>query len=300
LRRVVRPSSHRPPAPFVVGAPRSGTTLLRLMLDMHDDLAIPPETGFGFLIGEPGHALTDPGAFLRAASALPTWSDLPLEERDLRARLDAVRPWSVAGGLRAVYGSYAALHGKPRWGDKTPVHARYMSAFAALLPEARFVHLIRDGRDVAVSIRDLPFSPGGIEAIAAEWRDAILGARRQAPALPHYREVRYEELVQEPERVLRELCAYLELDYQPAMLRAHERAASRHAELPPQRPGVGGAPVTREERARWHDLTRRPPDPSRVGRWRDELTGEERERFERVAGGLLAELGYGAGARTRA
>lgn len=279
------------PAPFVVGVPRSGTTLLRLMLDAHPALAIPPETGFGAVLADPAVVAAGPDELLHAVQALPTWPDLAFERDYLRARLARVRPWSAADGVRAVYALYAERHRKERWGDKTPIHCQHMTTLARHLPEARFVHIVRDGRDVAASVRSLPISPGSIEEIAADWRDQILDARRQAAELPHYREVRYERLVTEPEAVLRELCDYLTLDFDAAMLRAHERAEERHREMP-ERVLADGTHITHEERNRWHGLTLRPPDPSRAGRWRSALSGDERARFEAVAGALLGELGY--------
>jgi hypothetical protein len=283
------------PAPFVVGVARSGTTLLRLMLDAHPELAIPPETGFGAVLRELTAVEARPAELVEALRRLPTWPDLGFAQEDLLARLERVAPWSVADGVRTIYAAYAARHGKPRWGDKTPVHCRHMTELAALLPEARFVHILRDGRDVAASVKDLPIAPGDIDAIAEDWRDHIVDARRQAAALPHYREVRYEQLVADPAGTLRELCAYLELEFEPAMLRAHEGAAQRHMEMP-ERHLADGTYVTHEERNRWHGLTLQPPDPTRAGRWRTALRAEEAARFEAVAGPLLAQLGYPLGA----
>ncbi len=119
----------------------------------------------------------------------------------------------------------------------------------AALPEARFIHLIRDGRDVAASVRGLPFAPGdgSIEAIAADWRDRIAAGRRDSAGLAHLREVRFERLVHEPELVLRELCEFLELPFDAAMLRAHERAAGVLGRLPATR-RVAGTTATRAER----------------------------------------------------
>lgn len=261
------------------------------MLDAHEQLAIPPETGFGAVAGDLAARNAGPDELLDAAAALPTWPDLGFADAELRVRLRAIRPWSVGDGLRAIFEAYAERHAKPRWGDKTPVHCRYMPVLCELLPEARFVHIIRDGRDVAASVRDLPIAPGGIEMIAADWRDQIADARRAGATLPHYREVRYEQLVAHPEPVLRELCEYLELEFRPAMLRAHERAAMRHREMP-ERLLADGTFITHQERNRWHSLTLRPPDPRRAGRWREALTAEDAACFEQVAGDLLAELGY--------
>lgn len=292
-----RRSSDRPrspaPAPFVVGVPRSGTTLLRLLLDAHPALAIPPETGFGEPLSSAAVVTGGPRELRDAVTALPTWPDLGFQRDELLTLLRRVRPWSPAGGVRAIYAAYAERHGKPHWGDKTPIHSRHMSTIAAHLPEARFVHILRDGRDVAASVRCLPISPGGIEEIAIDWRDQIHDARAQAASLPHYREVRFERLVTDPEGVLRELCDYLALDFDPAMMRAHERAAERHRELA-DRVLPDGRAMTDHDRNRWHGLTLHPPDPSRAGRWRNALSSREAARFETVAGPLLDELGYGS------
>jgi hypothetical protein len=288
-----RPRSE-PPAPFVVGVPRSGTTLLRLQLDAHPRLAIGPETGFGLVAGRFGAAGVSPDELLAALTELDTWPDLALDQDAARRALElAQRPWSFGNGLRAIYAALAARDGKPRWGDKTPVHSTCMPAIAAALPEARFIHIIRDGRDVAASVRELTFAPGdgSIEAIAGDWRERITTARTDAAGLAHYREVRYERLVTEPEAVLRELCDFVELDFDAAMLRAHERAADMLARLPEHRP-EGATVATRAERSARHVHLLHPPDPTRAGRWRETLTADEVARFELTAGTMLRELGY--------
>jgi hypothetical protein len=282
-----------PPAPFIVGVPRSGTTLLRLLLDAHPGLAIPPETGFGSLAASFARRTPDRDELLAALTALPTWQDLGLDRDELARTFDSLRPWSTGAGLRACYVAYAARHAKPRWGDKTPGHVDYMAALAGDLPEARFIHLIRDGRDVAASLRGLPFAPGdgSMRAIAAEWRDTIARARRAGTRLLHYREVRYERLVTEPEATLRELCDFVELPFDPAMLRAHERAEERLAELRSATLQPDGA-VRFADGTAVMSRTREPPDPTRAGRWRRTLTEHDLALFEERAGGALAAEGY--------
>ena len=278
------------PAPFVVGVPRSGTTLLRLLLDAHPLLAIPPETGFALAVAdEPG----GPDELAARLLALETWPDLGIDAAALDELLATVRPWSTSDGLRAIYRSYAERHGKPRWGDKTPLHIEHLPRIAELLPEARVIHIIRDGRDVAVSLRPLPIAPGdgSIEAIAAAWRDQIACARSALDRVPHYREVGYEALVADPAGILADLCEWLELDFDPVMLRAHERAAERHAEIPEFRPAASGM-TSREERAAMHTHTLRPPDPARAGRWRTHLTDDEVARFEAIGAETLMTFSY--------
>lgn len=287
------PPSDLAPAPFIVGVPRSGTTLLRLQLDAHPELALPAETAFGEVARRfEGSAVTR-DELLDALTSMPTWADLAMSREELAGLLAEVEDWDLSSGLRAFYRGYAAARGKTRYGDKTPMHATDIDVLSRVLPEARFIHIIRDGRDVAASLRGLPFAPGdgGIVAIAALWRDTIWRARRAAADLRHYTEVRYETLVTEPERVLRELCDFLELEFAPEMLLAHERAHERLAEM-------SSATVGRDGVARLADGTEivarslRPPQADRVGRWRHALSEYEVTRFERYAGGALELEGY--------
>ena len=287
------PPAQPPPAPFVVGVPRSGTSLLRTQLDSHPELAIGPETGFGLLVAGLCADDADPATMLAALAELETWPDLALDLDTAMHALEHAEPWSPSNGLRALYGALAGRDGKPRWGDKTPLHLGCMTQLAAALPEAHFIHIVRDGRDVAASVRGLPFAPGdgSIETIARDWRERIGSARRTASGLAHYREVRFEALVAEPEAVLRELCAFVALDFDDAMLRGHEHAADRLALLPDSRV-LGDAQATRADRIGRHERLMQPPDPARAGRWRSSLTADEIAQFEAAAGDMLAELGY--------
>lgn len=282
-----------PPAPFIVGVPRSGTTLLRLQLDAHPELAIPPETGFGAISTAFAERSAGREDLLDALAALPTWQDLGLDREEVADTLPARESVSAGDAMRACYRAYAERHGKPRWGDKTPGHAAHMESLARALPEARFIHLIRDGRDVAASLRGLPFAPGdgSVRTIAAAWRDTIAATRRTGERLQDYREVRYERLVREPEAVLRELCEFLDLPFHAGMLRAHERASERLAEhrsvqLRPDGSVELAGGVTIASR------TGQPPDPGRIGGWRQALSEHDLAVFEERAGGVLAAEGY--------
>lgn len=156
-----------PPMPIVVGVPRSGTTLLRMMIDAHSVIAIPPETGF-----LPSLADLDPEqdasrTALDIITALHTWPDFGMDAVALRETLDRLSPITPADAARTFYRTYAARFKKHRWGDKTPTYGSSIDRIAALLPEARFIHIIRDGRDVMVSVRGLWFRPGDtVEACA--------------------------------------------------------------------------------------------------------------------------------------
>ena len=276
-------------APFIVGVGRSGTTLLRLMLDAHSAVAIPTETHF--LADLPLGATRE--EFLRTVTEGATWPNLVLDKGAFTDAVRAIEPFSVGAGCRCFFQSYAALFGKKRWGDKTPRYRECMTTIQAALPEAHFIHIIRDGRDAALSYRGLWFGPG--DAIAAQakfWVSTIEAARRQASDLLHYRELRYEDLVAQPAAQLRLLCDYLGLPFEPAMLEYHRRAAVRLAEFKYVF-GPDGVPLPDLKAfVAIHSLTSAPPDARRAGRWRTEMPDADQRLYESIAGPLLRELGY--------
>jgi hypothetical protein len=283
----------RAPAPFIVGVPRSGTTLLRLMLDAHPELAIPPETHF---IPSVIRAVRRGGSADRVASLIThhrRWADFGLDAGELRDRIRALDPLEAGPAIRAFYELYATGQGKPRWGDKTPGYAVKMRRIQRALPEARFVHVIRDGRDVVASRNRRSRDPLPVDVAARRWKRRVISTRKRAEGIAHYLEVRYEELVTEPEATLRRVCAHVELPFDAAMLRYHERSAERLAEierdLPARRgrPELGAAP-----RVAAHARAGDPPAPERIGAWRDEMAPEDVSAFEAEAGDLLDELGY--------
>jgi Sulfotransferase family len=286
-----------PPMPFIVGTGRCGTTLLRMMLDAHPDLAIPPETHF---IPALARAFQDPSKqlddFLELVVSFHTWQDFGIDVGALREALSSPGPFSLTHALRTFYRLYAEKFGKPRWGDKTPMYFADMSLVQRLIPEARFIHLIRDGRDVALSIKDLWFGPNSIHEVAGWWVSRINQARNQVDALPWYIEVRYEDLVRDTEDVLRRICAFIDVPWNPIVLDYHERAAERLAELRRDAPTHDRSGILRaEDRVGIFSLVLKPPQADRLERWRTEMTRADREWFEGVAGATLRELGYEVG-----
>lgn len=289
-----------PPAPFVVGVSRSGTTLLRFMLDAHTELAIPPETHF---LPDLIHECRREGATAEGAAELiiahRRFGDFGVDADELRERFRGVGTTKPPKKLiRAFYGLYAERQGKPRWGDKTPNYIQSMRQLNRALPEARFIHLIRDGRDAALSRRSRAVAePAPIGVLAKRWKRRILAARRHGQRVRHYMEARYEDLVTDPERTLRTVCEFCELDWDPEMLRYHERAERRLAEEIardlPATEGKAARPAA--HRLEGHALITEPPRPDRLARWRTEMRAEDRDTFEGFAGDLLVELGYEVG-----
>jgi hypothetical protein len=222
-------------------------------------------------------------------------------------RLAAIRPPSVPDAIRAFYELYAEQHGKRRFGDKTPRYVTVIDRIAPSLPEAHFIHMVRDGRDVALSTNkrlvELRGSkPVPIERMAKRWRDRILAARRVEDIAGRYLEIRYEDLVLDTETTLRGVAQFIDLAWDPVMLAYHEGAAERLQEMNRDHDRSGGrrGQLSGEERMKAHALTTAPPQADRTGVWRTEMSAEDREAFERVGGELLAELGYDTAASSSA
>jgi hypothetical protein len=281
------------PAPFIIGVGRSGTTLLRLMLDAHPDLAIPGETHFLLdLLAQDDNRSTRDWVF-RTMTEAPTWPNLAVSESAFKGALDKVEPFSVPDAIRTFYRLYAQGHDKHRWGDKTPPYRNCMTDIQRLLPEAHFIHIIRDGRDAMRSYRGLWFGPGDdVEAQAHFWVDELRYARRQSAELQYYIEIKYEDLVITPAASLRRICDYLELPYHPRMLDYHKFAPARLAEHKRSFGPPEATPKDIEQFMTIYENTKMPPDPGRIGRWRNEMPDAERRIYEAIAGPLLREHGY--------
>jgi hypothetical protein len=286
----------RPPAPFIVGANRSGTTLLRMMLDAHPELTIPPETHF---VPDVIQACDEGGTADQVIEVMTShreWGDFDLDADVVLERLRSLDPLTAGDALRAFYGLYAERAGKPRWGEKTPGYATNMIEIQGALPEARFVHLIRDGRDVALSAMDRAKKPITAGQVAKRWQRRITKARKQSRKVNHYLEARYEDLVLDTEPALRRITDFLELPWDPGMLDYHERAAERLEEMARELPATDKRPqLEQDHRLKIHALTKEPPKKDRVERWREQMSEDDRVAFEQVAGDLLDELGYKTG-----
>jgi hypothetical protein len=272
------------PPLLVLGVRRSGTTLLRVMLDRHSELAVPDESYFVPQLADRHRGRVDVDRFVADLRRLPTlreW-DVPVEE--VRARL---RPGMAVGdAIAAVYETYAARRGKSRFGDKTPMYMQHLRLLERLFPEARFVHLIRDGRDAALSFLAMPEGivtrtwahPESAAGFACQWRAEVTAARRLGCRVgpERYLEVRYEELVVAPEQGLRRICDFAGLEFEQGMLEY-----------------AGGVDVS----AKPHQRSLAKPPTAGLRDWREQMAPEDVRAFEAVAGDLLLELGYGAAQR---
>jgi hypothetical protein len=267
---------------FVIGAHRSGTTLLRYMLSSHPRLYLPPESEFipAFFSRSPTRPLNriESRRILRKIFRLRfvrEWRGAPPDIDDLVPEEETVTPARL---VDALYTAYANQHGAVRWGDKTPTYCGHIDLLHRIFPRARFIHLIRDGRDVALSVLDTWGRRTHVDLVFAAhtWKRRVTEARRSADRLrPElFLELRYEDLVVDPGPQLRRICRFLDEDYHPNMLQFHLTAEESIRE--------GG----------FHDAVRNQLTTERIDRWRREMSASDLRVFEAVAGPNLTGLGY--------
>jgi len=265
---------------LLVGAPRSGTTLLRAMLNRHPRIGLCDETYFHYWVAQRAGLFGDLADAAQRARAV----DRLLELRRIRRLgldLAQLREHLVATATSCpllfleLMRFHAQAGGKVRFGEKTPHHALVARELLAWFPDARLIHLVRDPRDVVASLRHMPWGSGSLLTDARLWRDCVDGVER-CGARQNLLVVRYETLIEQPEAELRRLCDFLGEPFDAAMVAA-------------------GAPA-RSDRW-WFDRAQGAIDGSRRDRWREELSHGDAACVEWIAGERLARYGYAAAER---
>ncbi|MBM4013831.1 MAG: sulfotransferase [Planctomycetes bacterium] len=262
------------PLLFVVGAPRSGTTLLRAMLNRHSRIGLCDETFFFYWVANRQRVFGDLADPARRARAVDRFLEtrrvirLGLDLAELRAAL-LREATSYPRFFAALLRFCARAAGKTIAGEKTPQHALEARTLLDWYPEARLLHLIRDPRDVVASLRRMPWGAGSRLGDACTWRDCVAGAEACA-ADPRFLRLRYEDLIEAPEQELRRICAALGIAFESVMLEGSGRKTDRW----------------------WFDRAQGAIEKGRVERWRSELTADDIAVVEAVAGEALGRHGY--------
>lgn len=282
---------------FIVGNPRSGTTLLRLMLTNHKNIVIPPEAGFAVWLYDK-YSRYDFSSkaivinFVRDLTytkKIETWN---LDFSDLLDFMLEVRVNSYTDAVAAVYEYYGHSLGRNflRWGDKNNYYLNHIDILSKMYPSAQFIHIVRDGRDVACSYQALqnvrivskyaPQLVSNIKDIAWEWSQNICKIRSAFENLPedNIYEIRYEDLVAHTERELKKVCLFLQEPYDKNMELFFQKNRIEHQE-----------PV---EFLQWKAKTLQKPTKSEVGKYKTILSQEEIEDFEYIASSALKLYQY--------
>lgn len=185
--------------------------------------------------------------------------------------------------IEAVFQAYAKNSSKERWGDKTPGYLTHADTIHQLFPDGKFIHLIRDGRDASLSLIKTDFGPNNFLSAIQHWQKNVTIARKMLAMLgqDQQMEIRYEDLVQDPQPILESVCSFLDLEFSPNMLQNFSDDVTN---------GVGDRVHTHH-----HNLLR-PINSSSCQKWKQELGRADQHLAWKTAGHLLADLGYEPGA----
>lgn len=258
---------------FIVGCGRSGTTLLRSMLNQHSRLAIPFESLFmiDYLRAQERVSVETLKSVLLKDYEFANWN-LQVERHQLAGIETATEL------MDRIHELFLSKTGKKRWGQKTPRFIRYWRILKRHYPESKFLVMLRDPRAVASSLIRSPLHRSNILYAARRWRMDVEAGIELKGSLPEdVLEVRYEELVTEPEGVLRAICRFLGEEYEDGMLRYHLSGTAKYNRF------VSSI----------HGNLNRPPTPDRLKAWRAHLSERQVNLLEYVARKQIRELGYG-------
>jgi hypothetical protein len=266
---------------FIIGAQRSGTTLLRLIINSHSQVAIPEEGTFLMpllrelrgsyheSIGK--KQLKNYIKYIQNNHQFMAWkfdgfetfSDLLKKEVSLKNLIES------------LYIDYAASHGKVQWGDKTPSFFRKVVELSEMFPNAKFINVVRDGRDVYLSMRRREWGRKNASVAALEWAYKVRTVERSFKQLPfeRFHVLRFEDLIRDPEGRVKEVCQFLGINFEVRMLefwKTSDRFIGRHHSA----------------------LIFKPISDISAEKWRKSMTLREKLAFELIAKDCLRSYGY--------
>ncbi|WP_322744996.1 sulfotransferase family protein [Leptolyngbya ectocarpi] len=214
---------------FIVGMPRSGTTLLTSMLSAHPRIAIAPETHYLCYWLRQYKTLNlsctqDFDSFWQAVSNSQRFSYFGIDAHPTRERILAKGSPSHQHILSGWLEEYAHTINKPRWGEKTPLHYQHLHQLFTWFPDAQVIWMLRDPRAVAASLNTVPWASNYIHIHAQQWQESLTSFERDWQRDSRVMLLQYEKLIQQPERCLTRLCHFLGETYTTDMLTTRSAA----------------------------------------------------------------------------
>lgn len=266
---------------FIVGTKRGGTTLLKRIINGHSSITIPPPGWFYHFIYPHLYSYGDLvlernileliSDFLAIPIVKKYW-DITHSPQDI---LQMLPERSFRGILFTFFQIYVSRYGTPLWGSKTPGNVFWLKEIQQDFPGVRFLMLYRDGRDVTIDQVETDWGPNNLYGASLWWDSYTQAILRSREGLEKgsFKEVFYEELVKDPEKVVGEICEFLQVDFESSMLRYYE------------------ADKDKFWKQAYHQKTSKPITPEYVGMYKN-LPIRDRQLQIAVMGKTLAQLGY--------
>jgi len=273
---------------FIIGSGRSGTTLLRSILVADGSIAIPPESFVIFKVYRKFHTYTHLGwkdlsrliiAEFESQEQFKRWNTnlYPCYQEAIQLPEDE---HSLARLIEIVFRQYLKDNNPSAtlWGDKTPLNTYYYNWMLKLFPEGKYIHMLRDGRDVVASlIRSELYSD--VQDACWRWTAGVKRARKLGGrvGVDNFLEIKYEDLVRTTEGEVKRLCAFLNIPFSPIMLNPQQTAKKTMKNT------IAFA---------HHKNLMKPINSSSIGKWEKELDTEQKEFVNKKIGKMLKELHY--------
>ena len=272
---------------FIVGCERSGTTMLRLILHSHANIAIPPQTKylkkiykrrlfFGNLSKQKNKNRIVKW-FFDNHNKKTKIIDLGLNPNDIKSEM--IKSGDSLGSiLSTIFKLYSKQYNKIRWGDKHPYYIKYLDQLFKLFSDAQVIHIIRDGRDAVASLKSMPWWKNNSIYSMLNWQEAISNGKRAKLKYTsdQFIEIRYEDIIEEPEKNIKILCDFLEEDFSLKMLEFHKIADT-------------AVPSYKMD---WHSDTKQQMNSKKIGRWQKDLESWESNLMHRKMKEELSVHGY--------
>lgn len=254
---------------FIVGMGRSGTTLLSMMLNSHSMIAIAPETHyFARFLNSRRYGLTD--------ELQTVISDLQIDPEQFFSKIEKLDNHSHAAVFQLMLTMYAESRNKMIWGEKTPHHLLFVPEIKRYFPSSKIIHIVRDPRDVSLSLRNVPWNKGSILNHATSWNafmrlSDVYKSRYQSDFL----EVKYENLVKDPQQVLAEITDFLGVPFESQIITDFRKNPNFQVQKEP-----------------WKKRTLDNLDGSNVSKWTILLSDEAKLVFHVVSARWMRSRGY--------
>lgn len=271
---------------FILGSPRSGTTLFSLILKQNPEIAIPYESHFIVPVFDKWKSVDDADFPKVRATILKEiitskyvadWHpEISIDQIDLHQCHD------LGTLINEVFMTYAKNAEKQRWADKTPGYLTHADILHHLFPNSKFIHLVRDGRDVSLSLLKTHFGPNNFLTALQHWERKVAVARKMLAMLDpnQHIQIRYEDLIASPQVTMEQVSHFLDLEFHPEMLENFSQEAKAR---------VGDRIHTH------HSNLLQPLNASSCERWKRELGRADQHLAWNIAGTQLEQLGYDRG-----
>ena len=266
---------------FIFGTARSGTSLVSRIINGHPEIGIPYESlfyptfyGWREYYGDLGEAENCRRLIMDVLSfdAIQRWRPVP----SIDEIMNNCEEFSFNGVLEGLVRAWLKTQGKQRWGEKTPHHAYYWKELLSGFPDMKVIHIVRDGRDVALSWKKARFGPRHVYPIAKKWVDYLQTIEEMRLTLPkeQFHQIHYEDLLEDPMFIVQGICRFLRVEYNKGMLRYYESQASYPTDA-----------------TNFQNLSK-PVMRKNTQKWVSQMEKDELRIFESAAGDYLEKYGY--------